>query len=116
MLQYPDIDPVAISLGPINIYWYAISYLVGIGLVWLTIKYRVKTYNLRWTEQDLSDIVFYSVLGVLLGGRISSLGRGRRVRDFWRPARGWFSFRLCLALAASLGCRGRGFVVLIDES
>lgn len=70
MWHYPDIDPVAISIGPISIYWYAVSYLVGIGLVWLTLKYRVKTYGLRWTQEDLSDIVFYSVLGVLLGGRI----------------------------------------------
>ncbi len=70
MWQYPDIDPVAISIGPISIYWYAISYLVGIGLVWLTLRYRVRAYQLHWTEEDLSDIVFYAVVGVLLGGRL----------------------------------------------
>lgn len=70
MWQYPSIDPVAISLGPVSIHWYALSYLIGIGLVWLTLRYRTRVYQLGWTEDDLSDMVFYAVLGVLLGGRI----------------------------------------------
>lgn len=70
MWQYPSIDPVAISLGPVSIHWYALSYLIGIGLVWLTLRYRTRVYQLDWTQDDLSDIVFYAVLGVLLGGRI----------------------------------------------
>ena len=70
MWHYPSIDPVAISIGPVNIYWYAVSYLVGIGLVWWTLKYRVRTYGLRWTDEDLSDLISYAIIGVLLGGRI----------------------------------------------
>lgn len=70
MWHYPDIDPIAISVGPISIHWYAISYLVGIGLVWFILRYRSQKNDLGWTDDDLSDIVFYSVLGVLLGGRI----------------------------------------------
>lgn len=69
-MQYPKIDPVAISLGPIEIYWYAISYLVGIGLVWWTLGYRNRHYTSGYTDEELSDLVFYAVLGVLLGGRI----------------------------------------------
>lgn len=70
MWHYPDIDPIAISVGPVSIHWYAISYLVGISLVWFILRYRSQSNNLGWTDDDLSDIVFYSVLGVLLGGRI----------------------------------------------
>ncbi len=69
MRHYPEIDPIAISLGPVSIHWYAISYLVGIGLVWLILRHRSKTKRLQWTDDDLSDLVFYTVLGVLLGGR-----------------------------------------------
>ena len=69
-MQYPTIDPVAISLGPVKIYWYAISYLVGIALVWWTLSYRNRHYKSGYTAEELSDLVFYSVLGVLLGGRI----------------------------------------------
>ena len=70
MWHYPAIDPVAISIGPFSIYWYAISYLVGIGLVWWTLKYRIRICGLKWTDEDLSDIIFYAVLGVLIGGRV----------------------------------------------
>ena len=69
-MHYPQIDPIAISLGPLSIHWYAISYLVGIGLVWWTLGYRTRRYQLAWSADDISDIVFYAVLGVLLGGRI----------------------------------------------
>ena len=69
-VQYPVIDPVAISFGPIEIYWYAISYLVGIGLVWWILVYRNRQYSSGYSDEELSDLVFYGVVGVLLGGRI----------------------------------------------
>ena len=70
MWHYPEFDPIAINVGPVSIHWYAISYLVGIGLVWLVLKHRSGKPGLKWTDNDLSDIVFYAVVGVLLGGRL----------------------------------------------
>jgi phosphatidylglycerol:prolipoprotein diacylglycerol transferase len=70
MWHYPEIDPVAIALGPVQVHWYALSYLVGIGLVWLLLRYRIRRDRLTWTADDLADLVFYAVLGVILGGRI----------------------------------------------
>ncbi len=70
MWHYPALDPIAISLGPVSIHWYAISYLVGIGLVWWTLGIKARRYNLTWTSEDIADIVFYAVVGVLLGGRV----------------------------------------------
>ena len=70
MWHYPNLDPVAISLGPISIHWYAISYLVGIGLVWWTLGYRNRHYVSGYSDEEVSDLVFFAVLGVLLGGRI----------------------------------------------
>ena len=70
MWQYPVVDPVAISLGPVSIHWYAISYLVGISMVWWTLGYRNRQYRSGYTAEELSYLVFYAVLGVLLGGRI----------------------------------------------
>lgn len=63
-------DPVAIAAGPIQIHWYAITYLVGIGLAWLALQYRVKRGAVQFDEEALSDIIFYAVLGILLGGRL----------------------------------------------
>ncbi len=70
MWHYPSIDPIAISIGPVNIYWYAASYLVGIGLVWWTLKYRVRTYGLRWADEDISNLISYAIIGMLIGGRV----------------------------------------------
>ncbi len=67
MWQYPEIDPVAIQLGPIALHWYAISYLVGIICVWFILKLRKGD---TWSDEQISDLLFYGFLGVILGGRI----------------------------------------------
>jgi len=78
MWNYPQFDPVAISLGPIQIHWYALSYLIGISIVWWHLGFRNRRHPItvkkkeipEWTAEQLSDLVFYAVLGVILGGRI----------------------------------------------
>ncbi len=70
MWHYPSFDPVAISLGPVSIKWYAISYLVGIALIWWLLGIRNRQLAKPWSQEALSDIVFYAVLGAILGGRV----------------------------------------------
>lgn len=70
MWHYPKIDPVLVHIGPLAIHWYAISYLVGIGLSWLVLTRRAKSDKIPWNEEQLSDLVFYLVLGVIIGGRL----------------------------------------------
>lgn len=70
MLTYPEINPVALSLGPVKIHWYGLTYLVGFFLAWVLALYRIKKYKLNWTQDQLSDLVFYSAIGVILGARI----------------------------------------------
>ena len=70
MWHYPQFDPIAISLGPVSIHWYALSYLVGISLAWWSLGFRSQRYNLGWSKEAESDVIFYGVLGVILGGRI----------------------------------------------
>ncbi|MDA7772433.1 prolipoprotein diacylglyceryl transferase, partial [Pseudomonadales bacterium] len=70
MWHYPQFDPVAISLGPVSIHWYALSYLIGISLVWWQLGQRSRKHKLGWSEEQISDMVFYSMFGIILGGRI----------------------------------------------
>jgi phosphatidylglycerol:prolipoprotein diacylglycerol transferase len=70
MLAYPQIDPVAIALGPLQIHWYGLMYLVGIGGAWFLASRRVKTFDPTWTKETLSDLVFWVALGVMAGGRV----------------------------------------------
>jgi len=73
MLTHPQFDPVAIALGPIAIHWYGLTYLVAFGLfLWLA-SLRVQHSPYRetgWTRRDVEDLLFYGVLGVIIGGRL----------------------------------------------
>ncbi|MEM7466266.1 MAG: prolipoprotein diacylglyceryl transferase [Pseudomonadota bacterium] len=70
MLQFPAIDPVAVSIGPISIHWYGISYLIGIGLGWLYLL-KTKHKNSEFLDAEVvSDLVFYAAIGAVLGGRL----------------------------------------------
>ncbi len=71
MLIHPNFDPIAISLGPIAIRWYGIMYLVGFALFFFLARYRAKRDAWRGISYALiDDLLFYGVLGVVLGGRL----------------------------------------------
>ena len=69
MLTYPQIDPVALALGPLQIHWYGLMYLIGIGGAWLLASRRLAAFDPSWSKDKLSDLVFWVAMGVILGGR-----------------------------------------------
>lgn len=70
-LTFPNIDPVALSIGPIDIRWYALAYLVGILLGWRNGLYLTRlNHPHRPTRVDIDDFLFWGVLGIIAGGRI----------------------------------------------
>ena len=73
MLVHPQFSPVALQIGPVAIHWYGLTYLVAFGLfLWLGAQ-RVKLAQFAargWTRRDIEDLLFYGVLGVVLGGRL----------------------------------------------
>ncbi|MBZ2189181.1 prolipoprotein diacylglyceryl transferase [Alcanivorax sp. JB21] len=69
-MQYPDIDPVAISLFGLQIHWYGLMYLIGFVGAWLLCHHRSKQPGSLWSAQQVSDLVFFGAVGVILGGRI----------------------------------------------
>ncbi|UAW98876.1 prolipoprotein diacylglyceryl transferase [Halopseudomonas nanhaiensis] len=70
MLPYPQIDPVAVSLGPLQIHWYGLMYLIGIGGAWWLAGRRLEQFDPTWSREKLSDLVFWVALGVIAGGRL----------------------------------------------
>lgn len=70
MIVYPEIDPVAISLGPISIHWYGLMYLTGFALMWILGMHRAKQPGSGWNKQQVEDLVFYGAVGLILGARI----------------------------------------------
>jgi phosphatidylglycerol:prolipoprotein diacylglycerol transferase len=73
MLTHPQFDAVALQIGPVAIHWYGLTYLVAFGLfLWLATQ-RVLLMPFAsggWTRRDVEDMLFYGVLGVVIGGRL----------------------------------------------
>lgn len=69
MIMFPNIDPVALSLGPVKIHWYGIMYLVAFTSGWYLGRVRAKQPQSGWHPDEVGDILFYIALGVILGGR-----------------------------------------------
>ncbi|UQY36564.1 prolipoprotein diacylglyceryl transferase [Pseudomonas fulva] len=70
MLPYPNIDPVALDLGFLQIHWYGLMYLVGIGGAWFLASRRLHAFDPTWSKEKLSDLVFWVAMGVIVGGRL----------------------------------------------
>ncbi|WP_421229749.1 prolipoprotein diacylglyceryl transferase [Aeromonas jandaei] len=67
---FSQIDPVAFSLGPLSVRWYGLMYLIGFAFaMWLAGR-RADAPNSGWTRNEVSDLLFYGFLGVILGGRV----------------------------------------------
>ncbi|MBA4142518.1 MAG: prolipoprotein diacylglyceryl transferase [Nitrosospira sp.] len=71
MLVHPQFDPVAIYIGPLAVRWYGLMYLLAFALFILLGRYRIKRNpGGAFTHAMLDDMLFYGVLGVVLGGRL----------------------------------------------
>jgi phosphatidylglycerol:prolipoprotein diacylglycerol transferase len=67
---YHQVDPIAFSIGGFGIYWYSLMYLVAFGLFWLLGRIRARRKDSPLTEEQVSDLLFWGVVGVVAGGRI----------------------------------------------
>ncbi|CAH1211492.1 phosphatidylglycerol--prolipoprotein diacylglyceryl transferase [Candidatus Nitrotoga sp. BS] len=74
MLIHPQFDPVAIHLGPLAVHWYGLMYLLAFMLFLLLGKMRTRILNRPgWDEKMMDDLLFYGILGVVLGGRLGEV-------------------------------------------
>ncbi len=69
-MNYPNIDPVAIQIGPVAVHWYGLMYLVGFAAAWWLGRRKARQLGAPWSNQAVEDLIFYGALGVILGGRI----------------------------------------------
>ena len=70
MLPYPEIDPVAIALGPVKVHWYGLAYLAGLAFAWWLAVRRSRLPGAAVQREQVDDLIFFGALGVVLGGRI----------------------------------------------
>ncbi len=70
MLTYPEIDPVIFSVGVIKVRWYGLMYVIGFVFAWWLARRRAQQSWSAIKPHQIDDLVFYAMLGVILGGRL----------------------------------------------
>lgn len=70
MIIHPDFDPVALSLGPLQVRWYGLMYLFGFASGWLLARSRAARPGSGWTPAMVDDFITWCVLGLVLGARL----------------------------------------------
>jgi phosphatidylglycerol:prolipoprotein diacylglycerol transferase len=122
----PKIDPVALYLGPIEIRWYGLMYLLAFALAWILLSYQTRKSPF-FTKDFRNDIVFYAGVGVIAGGRLGyalfyGLDYWKNHQDWFWPLRFWepgMSFHggligVLIAMAFLARRQGLSFLVLMD--
>ena len=76
MLIHPMPDPIAIQIGPLAVHWYGLMYVLAFALFIILGRVRIKQPHiavLGWKKEDLDDMLFYGMLGVVIGGRLGEV-------------------------------------------
>ena len=125
MLVYPGFNKVAFQIGPLKVHWYGIMYLLGFATAWWLARRRAARPDSTWTKADVDDLIFFCMLGVILGGRIGYIlfyGLTFWASDPWYPLKLWgggMSFHggllgVMAALALFAWRRGRNWADVFD--
>jgi len=121
MLTFPQIDPVIVQIGPLALRWYGLMYLGGFlfGSFWIGKLAPGRGLNL--SKDRLSDLVFYVVLGVILGGRLGYvffynlaffIGHPLKIFAVWEGGMSFHGGLLGVVVATLLFCQRKKFAVL----
>jgi phosphatidylglycerol---prolipoprotein diacylglyceryl transferase len=87
-----DFDPIALQLGPVAVHWYGIMYAIAFALFWWLGERRRRAGRLPVGPSAFSDLAFYGMLGVILGGRLGYVlfyGTAELLADPWSILRVW---------------------------
>jgi phosphatidylglycerol:prolipoprotein diacylglycerol transferase len=125
MFVYPHPDPIAFSIGPLDVHWYGITYLVGFVAGWWLARRRAARPGSTWTPELVDDLIFMCAIGVILGGRIGWMiiyGTDRLLEEplsIFRIWEGGMSFHggfvgVAIALAVFARRRGKHVVDVFD--
>lgn len=70
IIEHPQFNPVALSLGPLEIHWYGLMYLIAFAIAWFLGRRRLQQGYLDISQKRFEDLLFYGIVGVILGGRL----------------------------------------------
>ncbi|MDH3394155.1 MAG: prolipoprotein diacylglyceryl transferase, partial [Desulfobulbaceae bacterium] len=70
MLPYPEIDPTIFRLGPLQVRWYGLMYVLGFLAAYHLVRHQIRKFDLRQLADHFEDLNFVLLLGMILGGRL----------------------------------------------
>lgn len=70
MINFPNVNPIIFSMGPLTISWYSLSYVIGILLGWCYINKLIFLYKIGITKKDTEDFVSWAIIAIIIGGRL----------------------------------------------
>lgn len=125
MIEFPNFNPIAFSLGPLDVHWYGIMYVLGFIAGWLGLRWRARQPGSLIRPDQVEDLVFYVALGVFVGGRIGYMlfyNLGELVAKPWTLFyihKGGMSFHggllgVIAAMALFARSRGHAFFTVAD--
>ena len=121
-MTFPQIDPVIFQIGPLAVRWYGLMYLLGFVAAYMLIRHLVRLRNLALDKDGVSDLLFYAVLGVVLGGRLGYvlfynpmqyLSRPLDIFAIWQGGMSFHGGLLGVVIASLIFCRRRKLTILL---
>lgn len=70
MMSYPHIDPVIFQVGPLQVRWYGLMYVLGFAATLLLVKHQIKKFNFRELDVHFENLNLVLIISLVLGGRL----------------------------------------------
>ncbi len=124
-LAFPEFDPVAVAIGPLEIRWYALSYIAGLLLAWAYCRWLTTRSPAGVSKEAFDDFLFWAIIGVVIGGRLGFvlfyapayyLEHPLQALMVWKGGMAFHGGLLGVVVAAWFFCRNRQlpFLGLMD--
>ncbi len=121
-MYFPQIDPIIFTIGPLAIRWYGMMYLLGFGAAYLLIRHLIHLRALPLAKDKVADLLFYAILGVIVGGRFGYvcfynlpwyLDHPLEIMSIWRGGMSFHGGLLGVVVAVLLFCRRNNLSILL---
>lgn len=117
MLPYPDIDPAIFRLGPLQVRWYGLMYVLGFLAAYYLVRHQIRKFDIRSLADHFEDLNFVLLVGLILGGRLGYVlfynfdyyfAHPGEIIATWQGGMSFHGALIGLLLGGMLFCRRRG--------
>ncbi|MGM0403399.1 MAG: prolipoprotein diacylglyceryl transferase [Thermodesulfobacteriota bacterium] len=124
-MTYPMIDPVIFEIGPLQVRWYGLMYIIGFACAYLILLYLSRRRVFRIDRNEIEDLLVYGIIGLLLGARVGYclfynlefyLANPLKILAVWEGGLSFHGGLIGLVIAGAVFARIRkkSFLMLVD--